>query len=97
MLHHITELYWRADRVEHIARHNVTPEEFEEALFDDEQGLLSGGEVARRDPQEALYRYLGRIRAGRYLFLVVIYMGEGVADPVSARDMTSTERRRYSR
>ena len=96
-MHRITELHWRADRVEHIARHNVTPEEFEEALFDDEHGLLSGGEAARRDPQEALNRYLGRTRAGRYLFLVVIYMGEGVADPMSAREMTRTERRRYSR
>lgn len=96
-MHHVIELYWRVDRVEHIARHNVMPGEFEEALFDDEHGLLSGGEAARRDPQERLYRYLGRTRAGRYLFLVMIYMGEGVAEPVSARDMTRTERRRYSR
>ena len=32
----IRELYWRADREEHILeRHNVTREEVEEALFGD--------------------------------------------------------------
>jgi hypothetical protein len=37
----IRELYWRADREEHILeRHNVTREEVEEAVFGDPRGRL---------------------------------------------------------
>jgi len=30
----ITELIWPNDRIEHIARHDVTPEEAEQVCFD---------------------------------------------------------------
>jgi len=31
----IHELIWTQDRIDHIARHRVVPEEFEEACFGD--------------------------------------------------------------
>ena len=94
----IRRLFWRPDRVEHILeRHGVTPEEVEEALFDDDRGLLLKVGPAERDPEETVYRYLGRTAAGRYLVVALIYMGQGEALPLTARDMDGAERRRYSR
>ncbi len=66
----IQRLFWRPDRVEHILeRHEVTPEEVEEALFGDSRGLLLKVGPAERDPEKTVYRYLGRTAAGRYLFV----------------------------
>jgi uncharacterized protein len=96
-LRRIRELYWRADRVDHILRHDVVPEEVEEAIFDDRRGILSKAGQARRNPEETVYRYLGRTSAGRYLFVALIYLGGGNALPLTARDMTESERRRYLR
>lgn len=96
-MYFITELRWRADRVEHIARHEVEPEEFEEALFGDRRGILKFAGKAESDPSNMMYRHLGRTAEGRYLFLVLMYYGDGVALPVTARDMSDAERRRYSR
>lgn len=36
----IKELYWRRDRIEHIARHKVTVAEVEEAVFEDRKGRI---------------------------------------------------------
>jgi uncharacterized DUF497 family protein len=94
----IQRLFWRQDWVEHILeRHEVTPEEVEEALFGDSRGLLLKVGPAERDPEETAYRYLGRTAAGRYLLVALIYMGQGEALVLTARDMDSAERRRYSR
>jgi hypothetical protein len=91
----IAELHWRDDRVDHIARHSVRPEEVEDALFEDVAGLLLRVGPAERDPQETLYRYFGRTAAGRYLMIALLHLGEGVAIPLTARDMTAAERRRF--
>lgn len=98
----IQRLDWRPDRVEHIARHGVTPDEFEEALFSDRGRLLKRVGPGQRDPTETVYRCLGRTEAGRYLFMAMLrYAGEheasGLALPLTARDMTDSERRRYTR
>lgn len=79
--------------MEHIARHGVSPEEFEEALFGDADGKMTRAGPARRNPRETVYRYLGRTRAGRYLFeALLLYADEDVALPLSARDMTRSSR-----
>ena len=94
----IQRLFWRPDRVEHILeRHEVTPEEVEEAVFGDSRGLLLKVGPAEKDPEETVYRYLGRTSAGRHLFVALIYLGRGEALPLTARDMDGAERRRYSR
>ncbi len=91
----IEDLYWRRDRVDHIARHGITPEEVDEAVFDDPQGLLLRVGPAERNPNETIYRYLGRTETGRHVLVVLLYLGAGVAMPITARDMTAGERRRF--
>lgn len=91
----IRDLYWRTDRIDHIALHAVMPEEVTEAVFNDPSGILLRVGQAERNPEETLYRYLGRTEAGRYLLVVLLYLGEGVAMPVTARDMTRGERSRF--
>lgn len=36
----LSELFWQPARIEHIARHSITPEEVDEAVFGDQAGLL---------------------------------------------------------
>ena len=88
----IRDLYWRADRVEQMARHSVSPDEVEEAVFGDGSGVLLRVGAAERNPDETLYRYFGRTEAGRPLLVVLLYLGQGLAMPVTARDMTPGER-----
>lgn len=93
----IRSLDWRPDRVEHIARHGVDPDEVEEAVFDDPRGLLLKMGPAERNPDETVYRHLGRTEAGRYLLVALLYVGQGEALPLTARDMNDAEKRRYLR
>lgn len=94
----ILELDWRQDRIEHIRdRHGITPEEVEQAVFDDPKGLLVRVGLAERNPRETIYRHLGRTAAGRFLLVALLYTGHGVAIPLTARDMDDAERRRYTR
>ncbi len=92
----IRDLYWRPDRIDHIAQHAVNPEEVEEAIFGDPRGILLRVGPAERNPEETVYRYFGRTEAGRYLMVVLVYLGHGVALPITARDMTQGERRKFS-
>lgn len=88
-------LLWRADRIEHIARHGLTPEEVEEAVFDDPDRTMLRGPRSERDRTRSIYYLYGRTGAGRYLQVVLLDLGRGLALPVTARDMTQTERHRY--
>jgi len=86
----IHELIWPTDRLEHIARHGVTPEEFEEVCF--------GKSFVRRTKSEGknpVYYILGQSNSGRYLFCVVIRFPGGKGYPVTAREMTAKEKRRF--
>lgn len=86
----ITELEWLADRIEHIqAKHRVKPKEVEEACFS--QPLILRGRGKR------VYQILSQTPEGRYLFIVVRFLGQGKARVITARDMEQTERQRYSR
>lgn len=93
----IRELRWRPDRVDHIARHGISPDEVEEAVYGDSVGLLLRVGRAEREPDQVLYNYHGRTAAGRYLFVVLIHEGGDLAMPVTAREMTRSEKRRYLR
>ena len=93
----IERLDWRQDREEHIARHGVSREEVEEAVFDDRAGMLLRQGAAQRNPYEMVYQHLGLTEAGRYLFPALLYSGAGEAISLTARDMTDTERRRHRR
>jgi hypothetical protein len=51
---------------------------------------------AKATGQNAVYYLLGETEAGRPLFCVAIEFPGGKAYPVTARDMTTKEKRRYA-
>jgi uncharacterized DUF497 family protein len=86
----IQQIIWPEDRVDHIARHAVTPEAFEEACYG--QSLV---QRAKSEGENPVYYILGQTNEGRYLFCVVIQFPDGNGYPVTARSMTDKEKRRY--
>ena len=86
----ISQFLWPDDRVAHIARHGVVPEEVEAACFG--KAMVRGVESEGPNP---VYHVLGETEAGRHLFCVVILFPEGKAYPVTVRDMTDKEKTRY--
>jgi uncharacterized protein len=91
----IEGLIWLAEIVEKLSRkHHVEPSEVEEVLQGDakfrfvEPGSRAG---------ENVYAALGQSDAGRYLIVFFIWKLDRRALPISARDMTPTERQRYAR
>ena len=87
----ILHFIWPEDRVDHIARHHVTPEEVEEVCFGSPMT-----QRARTQGESPVFYFLGQTESGRYLFCVVIRFPDGKGFPVTARAMTSRERRRYN-
>lgn len=86
----IHEFIWPQDRVEHIARHGVHPEEVEEVCFG--HALVQRTKSSGANP---VYYVLGQTTAGRHLFCVVIQFPDGKGFPVTARPMTRKEQRRF--
>jgi len=86
----ISELVWPEDRVEHIARHGVTPDEVEQACFG--RSLVQKAKSGGPNP---VYYVLGETDSGRYLFCVVVQFPDRKGYPVTARPMTDGEKRRY--
>ena len=82
------QLLWDDWNLEHIGRHNVIPEEVEEAVF-------SSSTRIRHGRATSLYYLFGQASAGRYLFIVVRDCGYGQVKPITARDMSHAERRIY--
>lgn len=92
---YIDDFVWLPDVVEKLElKHHVSPEEAEEVFFSRPRFyLLERGHVAGED----LYVALGQTDSGRYLSVFFIHKGSDVALVISARDMNTTERRRYGR
>ena len=86
----IQQLVWPEDRVEHIARHNISPEDVEEVCFG--QAFV---QRAKSKGENRVYYVLGQTFAGMYLFCVIIEFPDGNGYPVTARPMTVVERRRF--
>ena len=91
----ITGFIWLRDIVQKLLRkHAVAQEEVVEVFANRprfrfvEKGHRSG---------ENVYAALGRTDAGRYLIIFFVRKKDGRALIVSARDMTSAERRRYGK
>jgi uncharacterized protein len=87
----ISEVLWPEERVDHIALHGVRPEEFEEVCFG--ASLILRAKATGPNP---VYYVLGETDAGRALFCLVIEFPGSKGYPVTARDMTAKERRRYA-
>jgi uncharacterized DUF497 family protein len=86
----IRELVWPQDRIDHIDHHGVGPQEVEEACFG--HALVQRAESEGENP---VYYVLGQTDAGRYLLCVVIRFPDGKGYPITAREMTDKEKRRY--
>ena len=91
----LTGIIWLEEIVEKIERkHHVTQEEVREILNGSshfrfvEKGHRRG---------ENVYSALGQTRAGRYLIVFFVRKQTHEAIPISARDMTPAERRRYEK
>jgi uncharacterized DUF497 family protein len=83
---------WDDSNVDHIARHQVQPEEAEEALTDPRRI----GAPAYDVENEQRRAILGATVDGRILF-VVYTIRHGKPRVVAARDATARQRRRYWR
>ncbi|MBI4460534.1 MAG: BrnT family toxin [Acidobacteria bacterium] len=88
----IREFIWSPDRIAHVARHGVEPDEVEEVCFG--QALVQRARSYGRNP---VYYVLGQTSSGRHLFCVVIQFPRGRGLPVTARPMTRKEKERYNR
>ena len=94
MTYRIFNIIWLDDVVEKLAwKHNVVPMEVEEVL---RTCKIYKHEVGHREG-EYLYNGLGKTKAGRYLSVFFILKEFKSAFVVTARDMTSSERKRYRR
>ncbi len=78
-------LDWDEANIAHIARHNVTPDEVDEAF--EEKHLVYKSRDGR-------YTILGRNAVGRYL-MIAFAVKVGVVRVITARDMNSAEKKRY--
>lgn len=89
----IYDIIWKERFVEKIAsKHRVSTDEVAEVLLGRpyirkaERGRVRGDD---------LYVAYGRTVAGRYLVVFFIHKLKAMALPISARDMTSAERKYY--
>lgn len=82
----ISGFEWEDCNIEHIAKHSVTPQETEEACYN---------QPNIRKTKDGLYIIYGQTDAGRYLFIVVRYKGNGFVYVITARPMTNNEQRYY--
>lgn len=87
-IHHFI---WTEELIDHIAEHNVTPEEVEQVCFG--QSLILRAQSTGKNP---VYYVLGQTNSGRYLFCVVIQFSDGNGFPVTARTMTQKEQQRFN-
>lgn len=82
----ISSIQWTVESIEHVARHNIRPEEIEEACFNDEEPPLV------RSGRQNLHYVFGKAFSGRFLFIVVRFMKRGVVKVITAREMNRWER-----
>jgi uncharacterized protein len=88
----IRTFIWPQDRVDHIGRHGVAPDEVEEVCRG--RSLVFRGKSRGKNP---VYYFLGQTNAGRYLMCVIIEFPGRKGYPVTARPMTEKEKRRYKK
>lgn len=90
----LREVIWKIQFMEKMRdKHGVTPEEVESVIFGEPYVLkIKRGKVKGEDAYEAFGQTLSR----RYLVVFFIRKSEA-ALPISARDMTHSERRYYEK
>ena len=83
------EIRWTDKSEEHIAAHNVTPDEVEQVLYGRPRLVLKGAEGTE-------YAF-GTTDEGWYLLIVLAESIDGRAYVVTARDVTNAERQVFRR
>lgn len=82
----IGSIKWTSDSIEHIAFHNVKPEEVEEVCFNEyEVPFIKSG-------RDNLHYIFGKTYSGRFLFVVIRFIRPGEVKVITARDMNSWEK-----
>ena len=91
----ITDIIWKERIVMKTAvKHGVSVAEAEEALLSRPLvRKMAKGKIRGED----LYAALARIESGRRLIVFFINKKQGIALPISARDMDPAERRYYEK
>lgn len=74
------QVIWTPKIIEHLARHNVTPEEFEDVVF-----AATRIGASRTSGRPAV---MGQTSTGRWLFCVFDYIDSATILPVTAYDPT---------
>ena len=85
----IREFEWDNNNIEHIARHGVFPDEVEDVAFDDDPWIRKGRKGTRY--------MLGYTVAGRYLFVVYVLKGKGIARVITSMDMDDKTKKLYKK
>lgn len=83
----INKFDWDDRNIDHIARHNITPDEAEEVFLD----------ALFRKGREGRLLVYGVTDPGRFILVVAALKSGGVVRVITARDMTQSERRYYLR
>ncbi|MCI0417458.1 BrnT family toxin [bacterium] len=87
----IGSIRWKAESIDHIARHGVKPEEIEQVCFNEENvPLIKSG-------KENLHYVFGKTDAGRLLFMVVRFLRPGEVKMITARDMDAWEKNYFKK
>ena len=84
----IVAFLWDDENIDHVAAHGITQEEVEQVFWRHPRYRRARGDR---------YEAAGTTEAGRHLMVYFRYFGQGIAQPVTARDTTSKERRRYAK
>jgi len=77
---------WNIEK--NIVKHAVSPEEVEEAVFDEKAKL--------KKTRYGRFILFGRTEAGRYLIVVFLIKDKNTIRAISFREMTKNERRFYN-
>jgi hypothetical protein len=85
----VREIRWTDKAEDHIAAHNVTPDEVEQVIYTRPRLVVRG-----REGTEYVF---GTTDAGRYLLVVLTESIDGREYVVTARDMTDAERQAFQR
>ncbi len=89
------DVIWKERYIQKLeAKHAVLTEEVEQILFSNPLiRRVAKGKIKGED----LYTAYGQTEFGRYLVVFFIHKRRSAAMPISARDMTRSERRYYER
>ncbi len=84
----ITDLQWDEDNIQHIALHDVGPDEVE--------GICFGLHISTREGSQR-YVLSGQTGSGRYVNVVIERVGKGIFRPITAFEMSENYKRSYRR